>query len=245
MNNGFIIKTYQAKDSLKGSEILATGADTLIVKEKGAYISINPQNGSEFIKYTFNDEVKITSADRVVFKKPTMIALVCMGCMDSFHDVSFCVSSTETLVCPVAPTVSRLAGVTQVREIRGFEIQTDAVKNISGRTVTMVGDIGIQLEQTENQPATLLMASQTSDDGITWTFNPSSLREIYVSKDGIDYISIPSFHIGDWEHNQSVRFVFAKIGPGGVSLLSPTATLDGETTTGQTFIWTMRERIRN
>ena len=246
MDNGIVVKSYEASGSLKGSDVLAMGADTIIVKKKNVLISVNPVKESEAVAFTYNDQIKVIASDRFVFDKkiPILLSNMGNGAVPLIGGASFTVSSSETLVCPSITTPSILASMSQVREINGFEIDiaTMSIKNISGRTLTMVGDVGIQFIQTGAQPAIVHVISEHSDDGINWTYNESSLREESVEKTGIMYMSIPSFNIDDWIDGRYIRFRFAKTGVGGVTLLSPSAVLSGNTVTGQTFVWTMRER---
>ena len=246
MNNGQIIKAYEVTKTLKGSDILALGADTIIVKQKPADISINPSSGSEFISYTYNDEIKVTSTDTFLFKEPTKIALVKTEDNYAFADVSFAVKSTETLVVTDIATPVNLTSLSQVDGIRGFEIDvtTASLKNISGRDVVVEGQMAIQITQTGGQPCTLYVNSEISSDGATWTPITESLRSLYVSKSGVDFFSIPSVVPIPWMNGDYIRWVFSKSGTGGVTIAPVTQTIGGTSITGRSFIWGMRERIR-
>ena len=159
-------------------------------------------------------------------------------------DSFFTVESESDLIVPDIANPINLTGMSQIREINGFEldITTQSIKNISGRTLTMVGDMAVQFEQTGSQQTEFYIYSEYSSDGITWTFNQNSLREVAVVKTGIDYLSIPSLNIGDWEDGGYIRFVFAKDGNGGVLIESTVKTIGGVNMSGHSFIWNMRER---
>lgn len=159
-------------------------------------------------------------------------------------DSFFTVESESQLQVPDIANPINLTGMNIIREINGFELDvtTQSIKNISGRTLTMVGDMAVQFEQTGSQQAEFYVYSEYSNDGITWTFNQNSLREVAVVKTGIDYLSIPSLNIGDWEDGGYIRFMFAKEGNGGVLIESPVKTIGGVVMDGHSFIWNMRER---
>lgn len=169
-----------------------------------------------------------------------------LGVKFPHEDASFSVESNESLACTEITSPTPLTTLSQIKEINGFEIDvsTASVKNVTGRSLTMTGSMAIQIEQTGGQPATLYIASQISDDKINWSYNPKSLRVVEIFKNGIDYITIPSLNIANWNDGQYIRWVFAKDGNGGVLLSQPTQTLGSEVVPGQTFVWTMRERIK-
>jgi hypothetical protein len=247
MNNSIIVVAYKRLKDLKGSDVIALGADTVIVKEKGAMISVNPANGSEFIPFTYNDEIRILPTTVLSFKQPTSIALVSTGSLAAYHDASFNVKSNTTIVCPdIATSTAVASDFIEIRESRGFEIDSinATVKNISGRTLTMYGSLELSIEQTGGQPSTLHIASQKSTDGVNWEFIQDSYRAIYIAKDGVDIINLDSVNEFDWTHGMYTRWVFAKSGSGGVSIKQPSIAWSAETVLGRAIVWKMRERIR-
>ena len=246
MENGIIIKSFNASRTLKGSDIISLGADTLIVKKKNSLISVNPQSGSEYVAYTFNDEISIQSTDKILFKEPTPVVLAKKGNITSLSDASFSLKSNTTIVCPDITSSKELASDFQeIQETRGFEIVNGTVKNISGRTLTMYGSLEVKYKQTGGQPATFHLASETSMDGVTWTPNTQSYRSVYVTKNGEDILNIDSLNEQDWQDGQYIRWIFGKTGTGGIEISQPSIVWDGQTIYGRALLWTMKERIRS
>lgn len=160
-----------------------------------------------------------------------------------YNDSFFTVESENELIVPGVSNPAFLDGMTQVRDIKGFEldISTQSIKNISGRTLSMVGTMAVQYEQTGSQDCELYIYSEYSSDGINWNYNPNSLREVVIEKTGIQYTTIPSLNIGNWENGGYIRFKFAKDGNGGILIEEPIKTIDSIDMKGHSFIWTMRE----
>lgn len=244
-----IVKTTTVNGSILGSDIIALGADSIIVKtpkSDPAQITVNPDNESESIIFTYNDVISVEATDVFLFRKETQVAFGTNGGLNAYLDASFSVETNETLVCPDVASPGIFTTLNQIKQIRGFEIDqtTASVKNVTGRSVTMTGSMAVQLEQTGNQNATFFIASEKSTDGINWTYNPESLRVQEIAKDGVDYMTIPSLNIGDWNDGEYIRWVFAKTGTGGVTLSQPSQLMGVVNVLGQTFVWSMSERIR-
>ena len=113
-----------------------------------------------------------------IIKSLTKLGLATQS--DSF----FTVESESQLQVPDIANPINLTGMNTIREINGFELDvaTQSMKNISGRTLTMVGDMAVQFEQTGSQQTEFYIYSEYSIDGINWTFNQNSLREVAVVK---------------------------------------------------------------
>lgn len=161
-------------------------------------------------------------------------------------DPYFAVESQEELICPdITLDSSYILNLNVIQDIYGFEVVPEhhAVRNISNRSLNMIGSMAVQAMQTDGQPATLILSSErSSDGGTTWIKNTQSLRENYIIKTGLGYLSIPSYSINSWKHDELIRFTFSKQGNGGVTLSSASRTIDSQTVEGQSFLWEMRAR---
>ena len=81
------------------------------------------------------------------------------------------------------------------------------------------------------------MYSETSTDGVNWTINQSSLRKVKISKEGTDYISMPSLLVTTkWLKGSYNRFRLYKEGAGGVSITPVTDTINGTTVDSDTGV---------
>lgn len=156
---------------------------------------------------------------------------------------SFKVNSEETLVLDDV-TNPKHFNLDLVDTPTGFEYEatTQSIRNRSGRSVDMVGMLGVQAIRTGTQDATLYIYSETSSDGVTWIKNSNSLREWVLKKDAVDFLTIPSVTITAWANGDRIRFKFYKAGTGGVTLLTPEQVVQGDTIKGQSMIWFLDEQ---
>ena len=153
----------------------------------------------------------------------------------------FTVDSDDTFTVPT--NASFVTGLEVIGTMKGFSLDTvnEAVENVSGRTLNMTGMVSFQLERTGGGDTILWFYSESSTDGITWTKNAKSLREIKIGKDGVDYKSGFSFTQVPWNNGVKIRFMFEVDTANSLEFLSVNNEFGGDTVTSHAFVWNMSE----
>ena len=134
--------------------------------------------------------------------------------------------------------------LTALPEMVGFELNTvtNSIKNVSGRDVDIIGTMSIQITTASTSGVVVYAYSETSVDGVNWTINGESLRKTKLDKDGTDYVTFPSMLIASkWINGAWIRFKFYKEGAGDATLNTVSDTVNGNSVTGNSFVWTLHE----
>lgn len=117
-----------------------------------------------------------------------------------------------------------------------------AVQNISGRTLkSLSGSISFQPTRTGGGAfSQIYLWSERSTDGVNWTLNNHTLRQIPVPNDGETFKTAVSLTIG-WHNLEFIRFKFYNGGGGVVTFTPSTTTVDNGVIEGYSVIWEMGE----
>ena len=159
------------------------------------------------------------------------------------NKAKFKVRSEATLTL-ADKTDTKFPVITALPDMVGFEVHnaSNSVKNISGRDLDIIGSMAVQITTTSTTDIPVYVYSETSTDGINFTINLGSLRKIKVVKEGTDYLTVPSLLTTTrWVNGTYIRFRFYKEGSGSVTITSVTDTVNGNTLTGNAFLWTLHE----
>ena len=126
-----------------------------------------------------------------------------------------------------------------------FQLEADVggVRNISGRTLVVnEGLVSMHLTSTNVSNKLIRIFSERSTDKITWTKNADSGRQTSISSNTEDYGS-KSSEAFNWLPNEVIRFkVFAD--GANVSLTPASFLADGDTVTGPSFRWKLKEALQ-
>ena len=160
---------------------------------------------------------------------------------DNFDNSYFAVQSTDTLIVPDDTAPTFITNITSMLSSEsGFTLDATlgAMQNTSGKTLTMVGNMAIQYQQTGVGDTDFWIYSESSTDGTNWTKNVNSLRYFIIDRDGVDYKTILSYIESDWASGTYVRFMFAKDG-NTLELTQASKTIGLDTILSHSFFWTM------
>lgn len=159
------------------------------------------------------------------------------------NKAKFKVKSDSSLLLDVK-TNTKNPNLVELPNMVGFQVNLtyNSIKNVSGRDLDVIGTMAVQVTTTSTTDVSLYMYSEYSLDGITWTPNVGSLREIKVNKEGVDYITVPSLLLNTkWLNNSHIRFKFYKEGTGDLTIAPITDTVNGNSISGSSFVWTIHE----
>lgn len=151
---------------------------------------------------------------------------------------------SETSLVLDAKTNSKYITMLPLPDMVGFELHTtsNSMKNVSGRDLDIIGTMAVQITTTSTTDIHVYVYSETSVDGVNWTVNSNSLRKIKVVKEGTDYLTVPSLLVNSkWVNGTYNRFRFYKEGAGDVTITAVSDTVNGNTITGNSFLWTIHE----
>ncbi|QDF45946.1 hypothetical protein vBVpaPMGD2_7 [Vibrio phage vB_VpaP_MGD2] len=159
---------------------------------------------------------------------------------------TFGAGSTETMQADatsglVRPTAIR--GLATQGKIVGFDVQSDKVRNVSGRTLeNCSGTFTIDIDKVNDGLGTsqLYIWSQISDDGITWEAQPYSLRHVEVASSSESTYTYTSF-VRDWRDKQYVRLVFAVKSGSSIRVRAISELVGSDVIHGYGFLWEMEE----
>ena len=160
------------------------------------------------------------------------------------YDINILAVSTDSIAIPQGEAnFIPFSGLSILGMTSGFTLDpvTGAIKNETGRNLTVTGGLSVQEERTGGGGSDRWhLYSQTStDDQATWVNNTSSGRSFDLSNDSQSYDSILSF-LGSWPDGAWVRFVF--YGDDNTMSFEPTSfpVAGGGTMTGYSVVWTLR-----
>ena len=87
----------------------------------------------------------------------------------------------------------------------------------------------------------LLWSEKSTDDGVTFTENPLSLRTSDV-RNNADNSDTKSSAVALWSPGESIRWAMYSDGPSLITLISPSATVNGgNVVNGIAFYWQLNE----
>lgn len=161
----------------------------------------------------------------------------------AYHDGTFTLSTNSAV-----PSFLTGDGVTGIPSITFdgddvFELwdeDTFAVKNISGRTIKVTGDISWHPVKSGGGTARLVLGSESSvDNGDSWSLNQGSNRPQEINNDGDTFQTKVSFLLS-WVPDQIVRFRLYNGGAGVVQLAPSSDPMLGETLVGHSVILTLQ-----
>lgn len=128
-----------------------------------------------------------------------------------------------------------------------FTLLTDGsgvqwLRNDSAKTFSMQGTATYQLTQGAGGAAELkLWSERSTDDGVTFTENPFSLRTSEVPNNS-ENSQTKSSGVDQWGPGESVRWAMYNSGAGSITLDGPTDTVNGgNVVDGLTFYWQLNE----
>lgn len=156
---------------------------------------------------------------------------------------TFTVESDDTFSVPIDTAPANMTGLTSTGTLTGVTVDTatGSVINSSGRSLNMTGTLAFQLERNSTGDVTLWFYSESSSDGISWTKNSNSLREIVVVRDGVDYKSGFSFTQSAWASGDYLRFKFGCSSASKLEFLQRSKVFEGDTVLSHSLIWNMSE----
>ncbi|APC46040.1 hypothetical protein HYP06_gp056 [Vibrio phage vB_VspP_pVa5] len=115
------------------------------------------------------------------------------------------------------------------------------IKNVSSRTVEMVGDSMWQLAQGAGSTGEFVLWSErSSDDGETYFENDLSLRKKLIPNNSADSVSLPTA-VGTWAPDECIRWAMYNKQSGDVILATPTDTVNGNPISGIAVYWRLEE----
>jgi len=160
-----------------------------------------------------------------------------------YNKATFTFVSDDTFVIPIDTTPSHMTGLLYIGSLKGVTIDTatGSAVNSSGRSLNMTGTLAFQLERVSQGDVTLWFYSERSNDGINWAKNINSLREIVVSKDGIDYKSGFSFTQNTWQDGEYLRFQFCCSDSLKLKFLQRSKVIGLDSVLSHSLIWNMSE----
>ena len=159
------------------------------------------------------------------------------------NKAKFKVKSDSSLLLDVK-TNTKNPNLVELPNMVGFQVNLtyNSIKNVSGRDLDVIGTMAVQVNTTSTTDVFLYMYSESSLDGITWTPNVGSLREVKVNKAGVDYITVSSLLLNTkWLNNSHIRFKFYKEGTGDLTIVPITDTVNGNSISGSSFVWAIHE----
>ena len=154
----------------------------------------------------------------------------------------FMAISRETLSMSAdSAAPSHLQAMEQVDSLHFFEYDDTekAMRNVSGRTLTMRGTLSYHLNNANNSERSISVFSEVKISGGSWVKNADSGRKESVRGDDAKY-STKSSEVFELPHDALLRFGFFA-GAVGVSLLPVSFVAEGVTVTGPSFRWTLKE----
>jgi len=161
------------------------------------------------------------------------------------HRAEFMViSRVATAVSSDEDASSFVNGIEFEQNTGEFQLEADVggIRNISGRTL-LVNDglVSMHLVSTNVSNKLVKMFSERGTDKVVWTKNADSGRQTSISSNTEDYGS-KSSEAFEWLDNEVIRFkIFTD---GGNVDLSPVSFLaDGDTVTGPSFRWKLKEAL--
>jgi hypothetical protein len=119
-----------------------------------------------------------------------------------------------------------------------LDAATGLVKNTSTKTFSMQGTATYQIVQGAGGAGNLqLWSERSSDDGVSFTENPFSLRTSEVPNNS-DNSQTKSSGVDTWSPGESIRWAMYNSGAGAVTLAAPSDTVNnGNVVDGLTFYW--------
>lgn len=160
----------------------------------------------------------------------------------SFAGVGFLATSDDTITVSLDPNApSFLTGFNfdGSDEFELFDAATGAVKNVSGRTLTVLGTISYNPNKIGGGVALLQTLSESSfDEGSSYSVNVGSLRPVEINNSGESFKTIVSF-LAAWAPNQIVRFRVFEDSNTATNIEPSSTSALGGTVTGHSVIWTL------
>jgi hypothetical protein len=153
------------------------------------------------------------------------------GAFVATSDSSFTVSGSASL-----PSFLPIETVVKAKGFELYDGPTGAIRNTSGRTIgTMSGTISLNPSATGNS---LILVSERSSDGISWTGNLNSIRKVNVSAESFQTkLSLAT----DWADGEIIRFRMYETGGGSVTFSPTSETILGQSFTGPSLAWDLSE----
>ncbi len=126
-------------------------------------------------------------------------------------------------------------------EFELFDQATGAVKNVSDRTIRVQGSISYNPDKIAGGVALLQVFSESStDEGVSYTTNPDSLRPLEVSNAGESFKTTVSF-LEEWSPGQIVRFRIFEDNGVALNITTSSTTALNQTVDGHSVIWVLGE----
>lgn len=159
------------------------------------------------------------------------------------NGASFFASSFDTITITDSTVLPSFLGPLTLDhndEITLIDAVTGAVRNDSGRVITMTGSINYNPNKGGGGTTTLNLVSERSDDnGVTWFGNLNSRRSIEINNSGESFGTKLSL-IVDWEPGQLLRFRAWRVS-GSLVFESSDASALGQTFTTPSLVWELSE----
>lgn len=120
-----------------------------------------------------------------------------------------------------------------------FDPTDGSLQNKTGRTITLTGSISLQPKIITGASPIIQLASARSSNKIDWTYNVDSHRQFEIAKAGESVINTTSF-FEDVAPDDYIKFTLYAV-DGTISLENRTEIFEGQSVTGFTILWVLRE----
>lgn len=167
--------------------------------------------------------------------------------LNLFYKYHFGAFSVDTISVSINPaTPSYITGISLFdSSSEGFEVvdaATGLIKNNTGRDLTMSGTVTYQgVNGTGGTAQLQLWSERSTDDGVTFEVNSSSLRTTQLPNTSSGS-QTKSAGISNWKSGESARFALYNASGGSLSLAAPSDTVNGDdVVTGFSFYLQLNE----
>lgn len=164
--------------------------------------------------------------------------------LPKLHFGAYTVDTIAVSTDPNAPTYLTGVGLfpTSSPEFTLLDAATGLIRNDSTKTFSMQGTVTYQTVQGAGGSGDLqLWSERSSDDGVTFTENPFSLRTSEVPNNSSNS-QTKSSGVDQWAPGESVRWAMYNSGSGSVTLDGPSDTVNnGNVVDGLSLYWQLNE----